>query len=83
MLNQQLKYADSSLVGYMKIIKKKPESVPFFVHEQIYIKGTLFFKKQTKVSVPYLKLSVFHGSSILASCGALVGKMHLWSRAKK
>lgn len=30
MWNQQLKYADSYFDGYMKMILKKPESVPFF-----------------------------------------------------
>lgn len=43
----------------------------------------LYFSK-TKVSVPYLTLSVFHGSSIPASCGAQVGEnAPLRSKAKK
>ncbi len=44
----------------------------------------VLYSSKTKVSVPFLKLSVFHGSSILASCGAQVGEnAPLRSKAKK
>lgn len=58
----------------------------FFLHEQLYIKGTLVVKKSPNISVPHLILSVFHGSSILARCGAQErGEKHtpLWFQSKE
>lgn len=54
---------------------KKPDSVFFSSINNFTLK--VFYFSKDKVSVPYLKLSVFHGSSILARCGAPVGEMHL------
>lgn len=67
--SQQLNNADFYLVIWLMITRKLQKNKnktlnliysPRPHHSQLYIKGTRF----SKVSVPFLKWSVFHGSSI-------------------